>query len=281
MSEEEDYKVTDEDKVAAASQVLLSTPLKEFQEVHKEVKSLLGKQALLDEAMKSVPGAWETSHCSIETGADPPYVLLSSAGKVGDLEYACPGSSQAYTVDLETQKTTGSRDLTSDEKKEIGLDDETRCALDKALTQYVDEHHEGCGKFAVYKKGEDYVICVHADLADKKNMWTGTLTNTATLSGRTDVKFFTKVQIHYWEDGNCQLNSSWDGKAKVKDGKTLALEVVKALTSHVNEYHNLMSQDFAMMNSSTLKLMRRVLPITKQKIQWAKLEGYKLAKDGS
>lgn len=284
MSDDEKaYEVTDEDKVAAARTILVNTPLKEFQEVHKEVKTLLGKKALLDEAMKSIPGHWETFHAAIDTGKDAkqPYVLLSSAGKVGELEYACPISQTAYTVDLEKQVATDSRDLTSDEQKELGIEDELRVTLEKNMATYVQDHHEGCGKYAVYKKGDDYIICVHADLENKGNFWTGTLTNTATLSGGTDLKFDTKVQIHYWEDGNCQLNSSWDGTAKVKPGKALAVDVVKELTKHVNEYHNIVSKDFASMNSATLKLMRRILPFTKQKIQWSKLEGYKLSKGDS
>jgi len=286
MSEEEDdFKVTDADKVKAAAKFLKDAPLLEFQEVHKEVKSLLGSQDLLARAMKdTVPEHWETLHAPIGTGKDPPFVLLSAAGKLDDGSYACPTSNLAYTVDWAKQTASESRELTDDEQKQIGVEDEARADLVKVMTDYISDHHEGggkgVGKFAVYKKGDDYVICVHADKANKPNMWTGTYTTTATLSGG-DATFSTRIQLHYWEDGNVQLNSNWEAKAKVKTGKALAANFVKELTKHVNEYHKRLSQDFNDMSSATLKNLRRVLPITKQQIQWGKLDGYKLSKDGS
>jgi len=280
MSDVDDQKVTDEEIVTAASSFLTGVPLLEFEEVHEQVKNLISDKKLLEDAMKAVPARYESCNAPIATDKDPPFVLVNAAGKVGEGEYACPTSSLAYTVDWVKQKGTDSRDLSDAEKAAIGVDDETRLALDKAIAKYLAEHHEKGGNHAVFKKGDEYIICVQSALANKKSMWTGTYTTTATLSGG-DLAFKTKVQVHYWEDGNVQLNSNWQGKATVKEGKSLATDVAKELTKHVNLYHNRVNMDFATMSSGTLKSLRRVLPITKQKIKWEKIETYKLAKENS
>jgi len=88
--------------------------------------------------------------------------------------------------------------------------------------------------------------------------------------GDVDIKSAVKVQVHYFEDGNVQLNTALDRtlKVKVSDPDATAKEVTAAIANLESGYQNNLEEMYVEMHRSTFKSMRRFLPINHQPMNW-------------
>lgn len=274
------------EKVKAAGAFLLQAPLGEYDEVRKAVAKLLDNDELLKRAYEVLPAHFESLCAPIATGKKPSYILLSETARIGDGVYACARSGNAYTVDYGRKAVSNCRELTDDEKATIGLDDELRISIEKAMFNYVDEHHEKYGKYTVIKSGDSYHISVHSDRYRAENYWSGTWVAKAGLEPAEDewnLNLETIVSVHYFEDGNVQMNSARKDVVKIAQGEAdkVAGDVVAALNKFLADYHSAVSSYYVKMQDSTFKVMRRQLPVTKTKIDWDKLHSYNLAMESA
>ena len=78
------------------------------------------------------------------------------------------------------------------------------------------------------------------------------------------------VNVHYFEEGNVQLNTLFEREVDVNvdDPESTAEEVVGIIKDFENGFQKKMAEMYQNMNSKTIKSMRRVLPITAQKMDW-------------
>ena len=79
-----------------------------------------------------------------------------------------------------------------------------------------------------------------------------------------------KLQVHYYEDGNVQLNSNTDksGSAKGGDAATAAANAIKQIKRIEAEFQSALDNSYNVMGDTTFKALRRTLPITKKKMEW-------------
>lgn len=274
----DDLKVSDEDKLKAATSFLQCAPLAEYKQVYKEVSTLLNDGDILGKAVDQVHSSWETRIAPI-VDKDKKR-LITSTGKISDGVYAAPRTGEAFTVDFAKQAITTTRDLSDAEKSKMGVDDDTRGKLQEALDAYMADHMDPHGNGEVFKDGDNYVICIHSDNAKMSAFWTGNWTSQATIyPDEEKIEMSTRVQVHYWEDGNVQMNSTHKSTSKVKKGDKMVESAIKALADFLLTYHSAVSKAYIQMDTSTFKNLRRKLPITKQKIAWNKLEQYKIGKE--
>jgi len=96
-------------------------------------------------------------------------------------------------------------------------------------------------------------------------------------SGKAELEGNIRINVHYYEDGNVQLNSNFskkkDGMA-AKDPNALADAVTKAIADFEGEFQNNIDLSYEKMNNTTFKALRRALPISGQKIKWEKIAHY-------
>jgi len=275
----------DEEKAAAAGQFLIQAPLGEYQEVHEAVSVLLNDEAILKKACEMLPVHLEARCAPVPTGKEPSYVLLTEAAKLDAAGvYACPRSGRAYVVDYSKMAVTDDRELTEEESAQIGLGDELRIALEKAAFAYTEEHHDKYGKYSVTKSGEEYHINIHSNRARSENFTSGVWLVKGILAPDGEgysLSLENVVAVHYYEDGNVQMNSATKDVFKIAKGdpEKVAFETLSVLNKFVVSYHSKISDYYMKMSDSTFKLLRRQLPITKSKIEWDKLQLYKLAKE--
>jgi len=143
------------------------------------------------------------------------------------------------------------------------------------------------GTVTVYgkKEGRGFVItaCISSAKFNPNNFWNGRWRSVWTckvnpgspveLSGRL------RVNVHYYEDGNVQLTTETPKTLTATGGNdpaSVADAVAKAIDKCETDYHNKLEQSYNTMGDTTFKALRRVLPITRQKIDWTKILTYKV-----
>lgn len=107
------------------------------------------------------------------------------------------------------------------------------------------------------------------------------------LSGRI------RVQVHYYEEGNVQLQTDTSKKTtaaaasvfhytdhlnliNIQDPATTAVNAVKAIVKVEQAFHQALDTSYTTMGETSFKALRRALPITHQKINWNLIRGYKM-----
>lgn len=86
-----------------------------------------------------------------------------------------------------------------------------------------------------------------------------------------------KVDVHYYEDGNVRLLTTKPISASISSGS--ASTIVREITVAEKKYQEELNKGFNSLSEGAFKGLRRQLPITRQKIEWDKIAGYRLGQD--
>ncbi|KII68731.1 F-actin-capping protein subunit alpha-1 [Thelohanellus kitauei] len=155
-------------------------------------------------------------------------------------------------------------------------------AVDKGINAYVNEHYKN-GNYAIYIKKTDDIfvtVCIESHAYNPDNFWNGVLTCDYTANASTlKVKGKITSTIHYFEDGNVQMSSNKviEGDMKpCKDEKEFGAHFTDFIRITESKYQEAVVDDINNMMDTTFKALRRVLPITRSKIQWEKINAYVL-----
>ncbi|KAI4166719.1 MAG: hypothetical protein LQ343_007808 [Gyalolechia ehrenbergii] len=96
------------------------------------------------------------------------------------------------------------------------------------------------------------------------------------------------VDVHYYEDGNVRLTTRKEiQETKLDDGSSqgegkealLAAEVLRKVEGVERRYQEELNKGFAALSEGEFKGLRRQLPVTRQKVEWEKVGGYRLGQD--
>jgi capping protein alpha len=83
--------------------------------------------------------------------------------------------------------------------------------------------------------------------------------------------------VHYYEDGNVRLLTNKDVSLSVGGGS--ASEIMRSIAGVEKKYQEDLNRAFGSLSEGAFKSLRRQLPITRQKIEWEKISGYRLGQD--
>jgi len=81
-----------------------------------------------------------------------------------------------------------------------------------------------------------------------------------------------KINVHYFEDGNVQLNNSHNENLRINvtgDAAETAKNVVDAINKFEDEYQSTLEDMYVSMHTTTFKQMRRFLPVHGKPMDWA------------
>lgn len=95
-------------------------------------------------------------------------------------------------------------------------------------------------------------------------------------SSSTTVSGKIHVDVHYYEDGNVALNTHKPVSVSVPS--VSAESIISRIATTERDYQEELNRAFVRMAEGAFKGLRRQLPITRQKIEWEKVSGYKLGK---
>lgn len=85
------------------------------------------------------------------------------------------------------------------------------------------------------------------------------------------------MDVHYYEDGNVRLQTSKGVSASVPSGTGAG--IAKEISAAEKKYQDELNKGFVSLSEGAFKGLRRQLPVTRQKIEWAKVTGYRLGQD--
>lgn len=102
--------------------------------------------------------------------------------------------------------------------------------------------------------------------------WRSTYTynpSSSTLSGTV------KIDVHYYEDGNVRMSTS-----KKVEGVQVAGEaeaICREVSKYENKFQEEVNKGFSALSEGSFKGLRRQLPVTRQRMEWEKFQGYKVS----
>jgi F-actin-capping protein subunit alpha len=166
------------------------------------------------------------------------------------------------------------------------------CAsISKHLGAYVVEHYPSLPAYAIYPPQpndpdqQSYTILIVGNKYNKSSFWSplpfvrtnhrnGRWRSRYTYNPTTHILTGTvAITVHYFEDGNVLLTTEHPVH-KTDLGSPTAL--VKAIAEDEKAYQEELNRTFAGLGDGMFKTLRRLLPVTKQKIEWEKVASYKV-----
>ena len=81
--------------------------------------------------------------------------------------------------------------------------------------------------------------------------------------------------MHYYEDGNVRLQTDKTLSASLSSSAAAA-EIVKKIAAFEKQYQEDLNGAFTTLSEGAFKSLRRQLPITRQKVEWEKISGYRV-----
>ncbi|GAB1215268.1 F-actin-capping protein subunit alpha [Aspergillus terreus] len=246
-----------------ASAFIEGAPPGELADVVADVKNLTSDGA---DIIPSLAPAFERYNesqlATVKLPGASQEVLVSEFNKLEDNRYFDPESQTSFEVDHVTQ-TANSKSLL------------------KSLGTHAREHYPSCS-YGVYPIENDSAVAILlvANRYSPNNFWNGrfrAIYQVPVSGDSTAVTGKIHVDVHYYEDGNVALNTTKPVNVSVPSVSAEA--IISRIAAAERDYQEELNRAFVQMAEGAFKGLRRQLPITRQKVEWEKVGGYRLGQD--
>ncbi|KAL1711064.1 F-actin-capping protein subunit alpha [Schizophyllum commune] len=277
------------ERVEAASNFLLQSPPGEINDVLNDVRNIISDDDSLQDGIQSTLREYNLEQfITVDVPGAQHQTLISRAAIV---------STEEGTV----ERFLDPRSKTSFLFDHIGLDasdplphepnaesEEFRSALETATQTYLAAHFvEGVAAVFVSPDAPNkFTIQVVSNKYNPNNFWSGRWRSeyTVDLNDNT-INGKIWLNVHYYEQGNVQLNTTHNitialPPAIVTSAPPAAASKILALIDfEETKYQTSLNDTYSEMGEKTFKALRRALPMTRQKLDWDKVLGYKIGQE--
>ncbi|KAF9013440.1 F-actin capping protein, alpha subunit [Cyathus striatus] len=273
------------DRVQAASNFLLQSPPGEINDVLNDVRNIISDDDLLQDGL--LPALREYNLAQFTT-VDVPgtshHSIISEAARVPSDEeqerFLDPRSKTTFIFDHLGLEATDPQPFQLDPESEP-----FRLALQTSVLSYMSSHfHDGVASvFSKQDQPKSFVIQLVANKYNPTNFWSGRWRSEYTVDlneKKVQGKMF--VNVHYYEQGNVQLTTTHDVSFSLPspivsaNADTAAKKILALIEDEEARYQISLNDSYQEMSEKLFKGLRRALPMTRQKIDWDKVLGYKL-----
>mmetsp|Transcript_39467 Transcript_39467/g.68396 ORF Transcript_39467/g.68396 Transcript_39467/m.68396 type:complete len:288 (-) Transcript_39467:106-969(-) len=270
---ENEEEISVEEKLQITQHYLLSSPPGQFHEVLSDIRKIIPAEILPDSLAGGIARVSNLKNSKVVTSPSGKKVVLAQAGEIDPTHYFNAQDGSVFSVDHLTLSTSEAATLPSNE---FEANEPTRAALQTAVNTYIATNYpsEQSAGGAFTKDEHTYVVVVTGEKTSLKNFWSGRWTSTwnlvvsgssATISG--DIK----LHVHYFEDGNLQLQSAKQVPASdltFSSDAELGANVVKFIQTQESLLQSGLEDLYSNMSQETFRSMRRLMPITRTKMEW-------------
>lgn len=195
-------------------------------------------------------------------------------------------NNKLFNVDWQNQKIIDVESYHDNNNKRGSNYDE----LIQKLSQYGDDYYPSNFAFTVIPESEDQLrVIIIGQRANHDNFYTGQWKSNYLITEQ-GIKGNIDLDIHYFEDGNVRLkfNESINSSNNNNNSSTLQsgnlINNASKIVNFINEQENAtmvkIIEQFNNLNQKSFKNLRRLLPVTRSKINWGSAIGnYRLGSD--
>lgn len=150
-------------------------------------------------------------------------------------------------------------------------------SLLKGLSTHASEHFPASSHSVCLHENKIAILLV-ANKYSPSNFWNGRWRSTYIYDpSSSEVTGTIHINVHYYEDGNVALTTT--KPILISSAGSSASEIMRKISSVEKTYQEELNRSFVAMNEQSFKLLRRQLPVTRQKVEWEKVGGYRLGSD--
>lgn len=143
-----------------------------------------------------------------------------------------------------------------------------------ALNAYLQGSYCKGGKGLIMnQEGDKIAICLVGNRFNTSNFWNGQWRSTWSYDGQ-QLTGNISVRVHYFEDGNIQLNTGKSGLTI--EAQNTPLAIFEAIGKAEDDVQFSINDSYHQLSETVFKRLRRQLPMTRAKVEWAKLATYKV-----
>jgi hypothetical protein len=149
-------------------------------------------------------------------------------------------------------------------------------SLQKSFTNASAEHFRS-SSIGVYPTDNDSSIALVlvANKYSPQNFWNGRWRSAYILNTATNALSGTiKADVHYYEDGNVRMATS---KKVDMSSSGSAEAIVRDIVKAENKFQEELNRAFVALAEGSFKGLRRQLPVTRQRVEWEKIGGYRVS----
>ncbi|KAG6814265.1 hypothetical protein H0H92_015380 [Tricholoma furcatifolium] len=298
-------------RVEVASSFLLQSPPGEINDVLNDIRSIVADDNLLSEGLLPAIRSYNLAQfIVVDVPGAGHQSIISEAARAAAADYTSNTAEAAEEeggegeAEAEAEKPAGeerfldprskttfifnhlSLEASAVQQVELNSDAEPfRNALETAVLSYISSHfHDGVGSvFALPDTPNQFIIQVVANKYNATNFWSGRWRSEYTVDlNEHKVTGKVLVNVHYYEQGNVQLSTRHDVSLTLPPAvvtstpSASASKILALIGDEEGKYQTSLNETYQEMGEKTFKGLRRALPMTRQKIDWDKVLGYKL-----
>ncbi|CAI5720580.1 unnamed protein product [Hyaloperonospora brassicae] len=256
---------SDEEKLQIAQRFILDSPPGQAHEVLRDVAKIVPPHVLSDEALREVLQAYNVETSIPVDVPDADYkILICKEAEVDATHYVDP---------------IGNRVLGFDHMKQQVVPEDVAELPEAMITDF--EHERGTA--GVYVVGTKLVVKLCTERVNLRNFWGGRWKSRWEVDLTADpgtVKGSIELHVHYFENGNLQLQSSKDVEEAItiQQPGGLGDALLRVMKEAEDDLQMNLEDMYINMSEETFKEMRRVMPVTQTKMEWS-LHAHRTAKD--
>lgn len=263
-----------ETKLNIANYFIQSSPTGEVHDVLLDVAKLVNDPTVLsDGAIKKIMRDYNHDQLQPAKTPDGNMLVVSTYGNLSEDRYVDPSTGKIFKFDHRKHTFAAEEDNKQSCPADVGG---YRAAIEKSLAEYLSGQYKK-DKCTVTVYGADdgtITVCLSARNVHLPAFWSGGWRSIFAFNcrqkGQCDSKCNTKVNVHYFEDGNVQLHAAIEKNVKINvgDEASTASALVKTVSKMETDYQAALEEMYVDMHDTTFKAMRRFLPLTKQPMTW-------------
>ncbi|KAK0449222.1 F-actin-capping protein subunit alpha [Armillaria borealis] len=270
------------ERIDAACSFLLQSPPGEINDVLNDVRNIISDDDSLQEGVLPALREYNLAQfMAVDVPGTDHQSIVSEAARVDGTErFLDPRSQTSFAFDHLILEASDTQPVDPNEDSEP-----FRSALEKATLQYLSAHfHDGVSSvFSSTSSPNQFVIQVVANKYNPSNYWSGRWRSEYIVDlneHKVDGKVL--VNVHYYEQGNVQLATTHTVSITLPSAivtsspATSTTKILALIESEEGKFQSILNDTYQDMGEKTFKGLRRALPLTRQKMDWDKVLGYKL-----